>query len=123
MKDIIDVDKLKEKLAEFAKVREWERFHSPKNLSMAVAGEVGELLEIFQWYTEQESRCVKNDPLVKERVSHELADIVLYVTRIADQLDIDLNTAILNKLAINNSKYPASKVKGSAKKYTEYNPQ
>ncbi|WP_218814133.1 nucleotide pyrophosphohydrolase [Rickettsiella endosymbiont of Dermanyssus gallinae] len=123
MKDIIDVDKLKEKLAEFAKVREWEKFHSPKNLSMAVAGEVGELLEIFQWYTEQESRCVRDHPLVKERVSHELADIILYVTHIADQLDINLNSAILNKLAINNSKYPVSEVKGCAKKYTEYNSQ
>lgn len=120
MSDIIDLDQLKKRLAEFAEVREWGKFHSPKNLSMAMAGEVGELLEIFQWHTEEESRGVKYDPLTKEKVSHELADIILYLTRIADQLNINLNEAVLNKLEINNNRYPIAKVKGSAKKYTEY---
>ncbi len=121
MVDIIDIDKLKKILADFAKAREWEKFHSPKNLSMAIAGEVGELIEIFQWFTEKESVCVKNDPIIKEKISHELADIMLYITRIADQLDINLYRAIFNKIEINIIKYPTIKVKGSAKKYTEYN--
>ena len=120
MTDIIDVDQLKETLSHFSKVREWEKFHSPKNLSMAIAGEAGELLEIFQWLTESESLHVKNEAAVKEKVSHELADIILYIIRMADQLNINLNEAILNKIEINNNKYPVSLVKGSAKKYIEY---
>ena len=99
---------------------EWEKFHSPKNLSMAIAGEAGELLEIFQWLTEQESINIKKDPVIKEKVSHEIADIILYVIRIADQLNINLNEAVLHKITINNNKYPVNKVKGSAKKYSEY---
>lgn len=120
MSDIMDIDLLKKRLTEFAEAREWKKFHSPKNLSMALAVEAGELLEIFQWYTEEESSDVKDDPLTKEKVSHELADIILYLTRIADQLNINLNEAVLNKLTINHRKYPIAKVKGSAKKYTEY---
>ena len=120
MSEKIDICKLKNRLADFAKIRDWEKFHSPKNLAMAIAGEAGELLEIFQWLTEQESVRIKNDPSIKEKVSHELADITLYIISIADKLNIDLNEAILNKMEINNKKYPVSKVRGSAKKYTEY---
>lgn len=120
MIDIIDVDKLKKTLDEFAKVRDWEKFHSPKNLSMALAGEAAELLEIFQWLSEEESLKVKVDMAVKEKISQELADILLYAIRLADQLDITLNTALLNKIALNTDKYPVSKCKGSAKKYTTY---
>jgi NTP pyrophosphatase (non-canonical NTP hydrolase) len=120
MIDIIDIDQLKKILADFAKVREWEKFHSPKNLSMAIGGEVGELLEIFQWLTEKESINIKNDLVIKEKVSHELADIILYIVRMAGQLNINLSQAVLNKITINNLKYPTNKVKGTAKKYTEY---
>ena len=120
MTDTIDVKALKKILADFAKARDWEKFHNPKNLAMAIAGEAGELVELFQWLTAEEASHIKNQEDAKERVSHELADILLYVIRLADQLDINLNTALLNKININNEKYPAEKVKGSAKKYHEY---
>ena len=120
MNDILDIDKLKESLNSFAKIRKWEKFHSPKNLSMAIAGEAGELLELFQWLTEQASIDLKKDIVLKEKISYELADIILYTIQMASQLNINLNEAVLNKMIINNNKYPASQVKGSAKKYTEY---
>lgn len=122
MTDILNIDELKKTLVNFSKRRKWEKFHSPKNLAMAMAGEMGELLELFQWLTEKESFQVKNNPSCKEKVAYELADILLYAVHIASQLDINLNTAIFNKIAINNKKYPVNKVKGSAKKYTEYYP-
>lgn len=120
MTDIIDINKLKENLAEFAQQRDWGKFHSPKNLSMAIANEAGELLELFQWLTEKESADSKNSTSIKEQVSHELADIVMNVIRLADILEINMSSAIESKFIINNEKYPADKVKGSAKKYTQY---
>lgn len=120
MSNIIELDKIKNLLNQFSEARDWEKFHSPKNLSMAIAGEAGELLEIFQWLTEKESEALKNSPEIKTHISRELADIMLYIIRLADKLEIDLNTAIFEKLYINHLKYPIDKVKGSAKKYTEY---
>lgn len=120
MTDLLDIRKTQKILADFAKIRAWEKFHSPKNLSMAIAGEAGELLEIFQWLSEPESINIKKDLVIKEKVSHELADIILYIIRMADQLDININEAVHNKIKINNTKYPENQVKGSAKKYTEY---
>ncbi|MCD6045510.1 MAG: hypothetical protein K0R48_673 [Gammaproteobacteria bacterium] len=120
MKDIIETDKLKKILAHFADIRDWKKYHSPKNLSMAIAAEAGELLEIFQWMSESESLTIQHFSEVKEKVSFELADIVLYIIRIADLLDINLNESLYNKIAVNNDKYPADKVKGCAKKYTQY---
>ncbi len=72
---------------------------------MAIAGEAGELLEIFQWLTEQESINLKDDSVLKEKVTHELADLILYIIRLADQLNINLNQAIFQKITINNNKY------------------
>lgn len=120
MADLIDINELKKILVCFAKDRDWEKFHDPKNLSMAIAGETGELLEIFQWLTSKESFDVKNDQYIKEQVGSELADIIMYIARLADLLDINLNNMIYHKLTINNDKYPVDKVKGSAKKYTQY---
>lgn len=120
MTDIIEIDKLKRVLADFASLRDWEKYHSPKNLSMAISVEAGELLEIFQWMSERESFASKNIPDIKEKISHELADIILYAVRISDLLSINLSESLQNKIAINNDKYPADKVRGSAKKYTEY---
>ncbi len=120
MNDLINIDELKRILSNFANVRDWQKFHNPKNLAMALAAEAGELLEIFQWLTELESAHIKDDNDGKTHVAHELADILLYMVRLADQLDINLNQAIANKLASNNAKYPADQFKGSAKKYTEY---
>ncbi|MBY0378067.1 MAG: nucleotide pyrophosphohydrolase [Gammaproteobacteria bacterium] len=106
MSDIIDVDTLKRTLREFAREREWSKFHSPKNIAMALACETGELLEILQWMTEQDSLLIKEDLALKEKISHELADILLYIVQMADVLAIPLNQAIKQKIQLNRLKYP-----------------
>lgn len=120
MADIIDIAIIKETLQDFAKKRDWEKFHNPKNLSMALACEAGELLEIFQWMSESEVTQACGELSVREKTSHELADIMLYLIRIASLMDINLADALQKKIAINNKKYPAELVKGSSKKYNEY---
>lgn len=120
MTDIIDIDEIKKILRDFVDARDWSKFHNPKNLSMALAGEAGELLEIFQWMSDVDSLNAKNCSSIKERTSQELADVMLYLIHIASSMDINLNDAICNKIAINSNKYPAELVKGSAKKYNEY---
>ncbi len=109
MTDIIYIDELKIELKKFAENRGWTKFHSPKNIAMAIAGEVGELLEILQWMTEQESRMVKDDADLKQQISYELADILLYAIQMADVLDINLNKALYDKIQINDIKYPCKK--------------
>ncbi len=113
-----DIENLKRRLREFATARDWEKFHSPKNLSMALSAEVGELVEHFQWLTEGQSESLPADK--REEVEKELADVFIYLVRIADKLGIDLIKAANDKIELNEKKYPAEKVKGSAKKYTEY---
>jgi len=113
-----DLDALKLKLREFAEVRDWDQFHSPKNLSMALIAEAAELIEHFQWLKEEESAIIQGDKL--EAVRMELADILIYLIRIADKLNIDLFDAVNKKIKINEEKYPEDKVKGQHKKYTEY---
>lgn len=113
-----DVDDIKIKLRQFAHVREWDQFHSPKNLSMALAGEAGELLEQFQWITEEQSKNLTREQ--RQAVEEEMADVFLYLLRLADKLNIDLLEAAKAKMAKNELKYPPDKVKGSSKKYTEY---
>ncbi len=113
-----DLNEIKEKLREFAMARDWDQFHSPKNLSMALAGEVGELLELFQWLTEEQSNNLSREQRVA--VEEEVADVFLYLLRLADKLGVDLLSAANNKIIINEQKYPVDKVKGSSKKYTEY---
>jgi dCTP diphosphatase len=108
------LEDLKERLRAFARERDWEQFHSPKNLAMALIVEAAELLEHFQWLTETQSRAL--DPEKREQVAQELADVFLYLVRLADRLDIDLLDAAQRKIAINAQKYPADKVRGSAKK-------
>ena len=114
--EILDIAALKQQLREFSDARDWEQFHNPKNLAMALAGESGELLEIFQWLTFAESDAVKADAGLKQASAHELADILLYAIRLADRLEINLSDAIKNKLVINAHNYPLEKVQGSAKK-------
>jgi dCTP diphosphatase len=114
----MDLPALRDALRAFAEERDWDRFHSPKNLAMALAGEAGELLEVFQWRTEEESHAL--DPQALARAREELADILIYLVRLADKLDIDLLCAATDKIATNARKYPADRVRGSAKKYTEY---
>lgn len=113
-----DLHQLKLMMREFADTRDWNQFHSPKNLAMALSVEAAELLEHFQWLTEQQSKNLPAQQL--EKVSHELADILLYLVRLADKLDIDLFSAAQNKMHLNNEKYPVEKSRGNAKKYTEF---
>ena len=115
---IRDLDDLRERLRRFAAERDWERFHSPKNLATALIVEAAELVEHFQWLTEAESAALPREK--KAEVADELADVLVYLVRIADKLDIDLLAAVAGKLERNAAKYPAAKVRGSAKKYTEY---
>ena len=113
----MDLEKIKEFQREFAKERDWEQFHTPKNLSMALSVEASELLEIFQWLTAEQSSELKDSD--KEKVSEELADITYYLLRIADITGIDLEDAVWKKMRKNAEKYPVEKAKGNAKKYTD----
>jgi len=113
-----ELDQLKTRLRQFAEERDWDQFHSPKNLSMALIAEAAELVEHFQWLTEAQSASLSPDKLKK--VEEELADILIYLVRAADKLGINLIEAAKNKIEVNEQKYPADKAKGSAKKYTEY---
>ena len=109
---------LQQRVAAFAAARDWEPFHSPKNLAMALSVEAAELVEEFQWLTEEQSRAL--DAERRERVRLELADVFIYLLRIADRLDIDLMRAAEDKIALNERKYPADRVRGDSRKYTEY---
>lgn len=113
-----EFEDLKQRLLEFAGDRNWEQFHSPKNLSMALMVEAAELLEHFQWLTQEQSYNLSPETLIE--VEHELADILIYLTRLAGKLDVDLFAAAVRKMDVNEKKYPADRVRGSAKKYTEY---
>lgn len=119
MKNIND---LKNKIDEFTKNREWDRFHSPKNLSMALSGEAGELIEIFQWLTDEES-YLKDTSNEFSRVREEISDIFIYLVMLSDKLGIDLINSALDKIELNAKKYPIEQSKNSAKKYTEYHPE
>jgi NTP pyrophosphatase (non-canonical NTP hydrolase) len=109
---------LRARLRAFAAERDWDQFHSPKNLSMALIAEAAELVEHFQWLTEAQSQTLSGEKLAE--VEAELADILVYLVRIADKLDVDLLAAVDRKMEENAEKYPAARVRGSAKKYTEY---
>jgi len=105
----------REAVADFAICRDWQQFHTPKNLAMALAGEVGELVEIFQWLTAEESVGVMSSPRAQD-VRDELADVLIYLVRLADVLEVDLIGAGFEKLQKNALKYPVEEVKGSAEK-------
>jgi dCTP diphosphatase len=109
---------LAEHLRQFAAERDWEQFHSPKNLAMALSVEVAEIVEHFQWLTQGQSRDL--EAAKKAEVEEELADALIYLVRLADQLHIDLLEAAERKLTRNEAKYPAERVRGSPKKYSEY---
>lgn len=114
----MDIESIQARFRAFAREREWEQFHSPKNIAMALAVEAGELLEHFQWMSEAASFDL--DLEKRDEVAQEIADVQLYLCRIADLLKIDMAEAVDRKMAINEEKYPADVVRGSAKKYTEY---
>ena len=122
MDEVINISVLKNKLKKFAKDRNWEQFHTPKNLSMALSVEASELVEIFQWFNDQD--CIdlidNKRPEVMSKVEDELADIFVYLLRIVMTLDVSLEEVVNQKLLKNEKKYPVDLVKGSSKKYNEY---
>jgi NTP pyrophosphatase (non-canonical NTP hydrolase) len=111
-----EIGELSLRLREFAAVRDWEQFHTPKNLAMALAGEVGELLAELQWLTPAESATVMADPEAGARVRAELADVFIYLTRLADVLGVDLFEAAYTKLDENERRYDAATYRGTAGK-------
>lgn len=108
---------LREALRQFAREREWDQFHFPKNLAIALSVEAAELLEHFQWMPEADS--VTLDEPTKAKVREEMADVFLYLIRLADKLNIDLSAAAADKMRVNATKYPIDKSRGTSKKYTE----
>ncbi|MCB1743986.1 MAG: nucleotide pyrophosphohydrolase [Gammaproteobacteria bacterium] len=115
----MDIDELKRRLARFAAERDWDQFHSPKNLAMALSVEASELLELYQWLSEEQSRRTAEDPVLFQRVCEELADIQIYLLRLADKLDVDLARVVDAKIAANARKYPVALSKGRSTKYTD----
>jgi NTP pyrophosphatase (non-canonical NTP hydrolase) len=113
-----DLQELKARVRDFVAERDWDRFHSPKNLAMALSVEASELVELFQWLTEEESAALEADRRL--RVAEELADVLWFLVRLSDRLGIDLLEAAEQKLAANAAKYPVERVRGDARKYDEY---
>src|SRR5215217_6142768 len=112
------MDDLREAIIRFIADRDWEQFHSPKNLVMALSVEVAEIVEHFQWLTEEESKNLPPEKLAELR--EEIGDVMIYLTELADKLGIDPVETAKAKMAINEQKYPADLVKGKSSKYTEY---
>jgi NTP pyrophosphatase (non-canonical NTP hydrolase) len=113
-----DLARLRELVREFVRERDWDQFHTPKNLSSALAVEAAELLEHFQWLHNGRAEELGEDKL--REVRHEMADVLVYLVRLADKLDVDLMAAVQEKMVLNRAKYPADLVRGDARKYTEY---
>ncbi|QIM71300.1 nucleotide pyrophosphohydrolase [Bordetella trematum] len=115
----IDAARLTQALEQFAQERDWGQFHSPKNLVMALTGEVGELNEIFQWLTEAQSREAARAEETAQAVQDELADVLMYLLRLASVLGVDMNAAVAQKLRKNALKYPVAQSRGSRRKYRD----
>lgn len=112
------MEELAERLRRFARERDWEQFHSPKNLAMALSVEASEIVELFQWLTVQESERLRGEKL--ERLREEIGDVLIYLVNLADKFSIDPVEAAMRKVEKNEKKYPARVVKGRADKYTDY---
>jgi NTP pyrophosphatase (non-canonical NTP hydrolase) len=113
-----DLARLRDLVRVFVNERDWDQFHTPKNLSAALSVEAAELLEHFQWL--QHGRIDELGEAKLEQVRHEMADVLVYLVRLADKLDVDLMAAVEEKMVLNRAKYPADKVRGDARKYHEY---
>ncbi len=113
------VAEIKARVLAFARERDWEQFHAPKNLSMALAAEAGELMEHFLWASSESSRETMRDPAKRAKIEEELADVVIYALEFANMGGIDVAAAIERKMAANAAKYPVEKAKGRSEKYTE----
>ncbi len=112
-----ELEELNQEIRQFAVERDWEKFHTPKNLSMAIAGEVGELMECFQWLTPEESLTLAGTD--KQHVAEEIADITVYLMRLCQVMEIDIMDAMRSKIKLNRAKYPVEKSRGKATKYTD----
>lgn len=115
----IDIEKINNEVQKFVDDRDWSQFHSIKNLSMALSVEASELVEIFQWMKEEDSNQVKNDPKLKGKVSEEIADVFVYLMRVAVKCEIDIEQVTLEKIKRNAEKYPVDKSKGRSNKYSD----
>lgn len=113
----MNLEDIRRRLADFAEKRNWDQFHTPKNLSMALAGETAELLEIFQWMTDEQSKAIVANEKEMALVRQEIADIFIYLIRLADKLNVEIEKAILDKIELNEKKYPAELSKNNATKY------
>jgi NTP pyrophosphatase (non-canonical NTP hydrolase) len=113
-----DLLAVRDLLRQFVDERDWSRFHSPKNLATALSVEASDLLEPFQWLQSGEKSELADDKLTAIR--HEMADVLAYLVMLADRLDVDLYAAVLEKIELNRAKYPAHKVRGDSRKYSEY---
>ena len=118
--DSLDIARLLEIQRAFVAERKWEKFHTPKNLSMALAVEAAELMEIFQWLSQKEAKQIKQDAAKAKAVADEMADIFYYLLRLADVLKVDLGQAFEARMKGNAAKYPVRLAKSSAKKYNEF---
>ncbi|KAF9606070.1 hypothetical protein IFM89_023093 [Coptis chinensis] len=116
-KESVTLEDLKKKMADFAKERNWDQFHSPRNLLLALVGEVGELSEIFQWKGEVPKGCPDWEEEEKVHLGEELSDVLLYLVRLSDMCGVDLGKAALRKIELNAIKYPVQASKGSSNKY------
>jgi dCTP diphosphatase len=110
---------IKSRVLAFARERDWEQFHAPKNLSMALAAEAGELMEHFLWCTPEDSKARANEPARRKDIEDELADVIIYALEFANMTGVDVAKAIDAKMAANAAKYPVEKAKGRSEKYTE----
>lgn len=114
-----DFGAVRDKLRAFVRERDWEQFHTPRSLLLALTGEVGELAEIFQWLTDDEAAQVMRDPATAAQVREEVADVLSYLVRLADVLGVDLIRALDAKIDLNARRYPVELARGSARKYTQ----
>lgn len=114
------LEDIRQMQAEFTDQRDWNQFHQPRNLLLALVGEVGEVSELFQWRGEVAEGLPGWSEAEREHLAQELSDVLIYLVELAEKCRVDLPQAVLRKMALNRLKYPASKVHGSAKKYTEY---
>jgi len=113
----MDINEITNKIKKFSEDRNWDKFHTPKNLTMALSVEVAELVEIFQWLSQEESSNLNEDDF--QSVKEELADILIYLIRIADKFNIDLEESVDEKILINEQKYPVELSRGNAVKYNK----
>lgn len=113
------IAELRNRILAFVRERDWEQFHTPKNLSMALAAETGELMEHFLWATPEQSHAIALDPIKRAKIADELADVVIYALEFANTTGLDVAAAIEAKMAGNALKYPVEKARGRAEKYTE----